>query len=123
MRAGPNTMAKSSKEATVLGRGMRVRGRVRGDGDLCVEAQIEGEVEVTGALELREGASIHGTVSAATVVVGGELEGNLDIAGPVTITSTGALRGDVAAAALAIEEGGRFHGTVQADFDLPEAIA
>ncbi|MSP23570.1 MAG: polymer-forming cytoskeletal protein [Myxococcales bacterium] len=116
-------MPKSSNDGTVLGHGLRVRGRVRGDGDLCIEAQIDGDVSVTGLLELRDGARIRGTVSAASVIVGGELEGNLDISGPVSVTSTGVLRGDVSAASLSLDEGGTFQGLVQADFDLPDAIA
>ncbi len=116
-------MAKVSNEAAVLGRGLKVRGRVRGDGDLRIEAEIEGDVTVTGALELGEGSVVKGGVSARSVAISGEVEGDVEAKGAVAIGATGALRGDVTAGELVLEEGGRFHGTLQADFDLPDAIA
>jgi len=116
-------MAKGSTEATVLGRGLRVRGRVRGEGDLRVEAQVEGDVTVSGALELGEGAEVRGAVAAETVTVSGALRGDGKVRGEVVVTATGSLRGDVEAASLVLEEGGQFHGRVSADFELPDALA
>jgi cytoskeletal protein CcmA (bactofilin family) len=118
-------MAKASKsgDVAVLGQGLRVRGRVRGDGDLRIEAQVEGDVSVSGALELGEGSRVQGAVSASSVAIAGELEGDIEAQGAVSIGATGALRGDVVAGEITLEEGGRFHGTIQADFDLPKAIA
>lgn len=116
-------MAKGSTEAAVLGRGLRVRGRVRGDGDLRVEAQVEGDVTVSGALELGEGAEVRGAVAASSVTIAGALEGDVEAKGEVVVTATGTLRGDVVAAGLVLDEGGQFHGSVAADFELPDAIA
>ena len=116
-------MAKGSGEAAVLGRGLKVRGRVRGQGDLRIEANIEGDVNVTGALELGEGGSVHGGVTAHSVAIHGEIEGDIEAKGAVAIAATGVLRGDVSASELVLEEGGRFHGTLAAEFDLPDAIA
>lgn len=110
-------------DSAVLGRGLRVRGRVRGEGDLRVEAQIEGDVVVSGALQLEDGASIHGGVEAASLVVAGTLEGDVSARGTIAITASGSLRGDVSAAELSLDEGGTFVGNVDADFDLPKAIA
>jgi len=116
-------MAKGSTEAAVLGRGLRVRGRVRGKGDLRVEARVEGDVAVSGALELGDGAEVRGAVAAESVAVSGVLEGDIVARGEVVVSSTGMLRGDVEAASLVLEEGGQFHGRVTADFKLPDALA
>ena len=52
------------------------------------------------------------------------LEGEaVALEGAVTITATGQLNGDVKAAEFSLEEGGQFRGRVEANFDLPEAIA
>ena len=107
----------------VLGKGLHVHGRVRGDGDLRVEAQIEGDVVVSGNLELDEGASIAGGVEADAVVVAGVLTGDVSARGAVAITASGKVEGDIKAAELSLAEGGSFVGSVNADFDLPEAIA
>ena len=73
-------MARSTAAATnvngdgtesVLGRGTRVRGRIRGDGDLRIEGAVEGEVAISGDLAIEEGATIKGDVQASTVTIGG----------------------------------------------------
>ena len=102
---------------------MRVRGRVRGDGDLRIEADIEGDVLVKGALELDAGSSVAGAVEASRVTVAGDLTGDVSVSGDVAITATGSVQGNVTAAGLSLEEGGRFIGEIDADFDLPEVIA
>lgn len=116
-------MAKVSTETAVLGQGLRVRGRVRGDGDLRVEAHIEGEIAVSGALELGEEANVTGAVSAESVVVAGSLEGDVSAEVEIVVTASGKLRGDINAPGLVLEEGGQFHGTVSAEFELPDALA
>lgn len=116
-------MAKGATEAAVLGQGLRVRGRVHGEGDLRIEAQVEGDVTVSGALELGEGSVVRGSVSAETVTVAGVLDGDVRARGNVVVLANGALRGDIDGAGLVLEEGGQFHGLVDAAFDLPDAIA
>ena len=100
-----------------------MRGRVRGDGDLVVEATVEGEVVVSGALELGQGSEVQGGVEAASVTVSGSLTGDVNAAGAVAITASGRLVGDVRASEVSLEEGGQFVGRVDADFDLPSEIA
>jgi len=90
---------------------------------LRVEANVEGDIEVSGALELASGAAVTGGVQAQSVVVAGALEGDINARGPVTITTSGSLRGEVSASELQLEEGGQLVGTVEAEFDLPDAIA
>ncbi len=116
-------MAKGSVQRAMLGAGLQVRGRIRGDGDLCIEAVVEGDVTVSGALELSEGAKVNGAVEADSVVVAGALEGDVTARGAVAITATGRLSGNIAAGELTMEEGASFVGRVDVDFDLPEVIA
>jgi cytoskeletal protein CcmA (bactofilin family) len=117
-------VAKRSGGGTaVLGKGLRVRGRVRGDGDLRVEADVEGDVVVSGRLELAEGATVTGSVQATSLVVEGTLDGDLAVEGSVAIAASGRVSGDVKAAEFTLDEGASFVGQVDADFDLPDAIA
>lgn len=110
-------------EPAVLGKGLRVRGRIRGEGDLTIEADVEGDVVVRGALELVAGARVNGGVEADSLVVAGEIDGDVTAKGAVAITASGSLRGDVRAAELSLEEGGTFLGSVEADFELPDTIS
>ncbi len=78
---------------------------------------------VRGALELTAGGRVNGGVEADSLLVAGELDGDVSAKGAVVITASGSLRGDVRAAELSLEEGGTFVGSVEADFELPDAIA
>ena len=91
-------MARSTAAATnvngdgtesVLGRGTRVRGRVRGDGDLRIEGAVEGDVAISGDLAIEEGATIKGDVQASTVTIGGELAGDVTARGGGGAVTTG----------------------------------
>ena len=107
----------------MLGKGIRVRGRVRGDGDLRVEGTIEGDILVSGAFELGAGATVQGAIQAAAVTVAGAVEGDVAADGPVAIAASGRVRGDVKASELTLDEGGVFVGRIDTDFELPDAIA
>jgi cytoskeletal protein CcmA (bactofilin family) len=110
-------------DTAVLGSGLQVRGRVRGDGDLRVDAQIEGDVSVSGAFELGEDGAVNGSLSAASAQIRGSLDGEVEIDGALAISASGSVRGDVRAGELTLDEGGSFEGTIEAEFELPEAIA
>lgn len=106
-----------------LGKGLRVVGRVHGEGDLHIEAEIEGDVTITGHLAIDQAARITGTVEADSVVVAGALQGDAKARGSVAIAATGSVRGDITAQELSLEEGGGLEGSVFAQFDLPEPLA
>ena len=105
---------------SLLGRGVRVRGRVNGDGDLRVEGSVEGELVISGGLTIEEGASVKGDVGASSVVVAGVLAGDVDSRGPVVIRATAKVEGNLGAAEVSIEEGASFAGRLEAEFELPE---
>jgi cytoskeletal protein CcmA (bactofilin family) len=111
-------------EASVLGRGARVRGRIGGDGDLRIEGQVEGDVTVSGELTIEEGAAVDGDVSAAAVVVGGVLKGDVTARGVVAIRATAQVEGnlDLHGAEVSLDEGASFHGHIEAEFDLPAEL-
>jgi cytoskeletal protein CcmA (bactofilin family) len=116
-------MVKRNSEPATLGKGLRVRGRVRGDGDLRVDAQVEGDISVSGALELGSESQVTGAVTAASLHLAGALEGDVKSDGIVTVAAGARMRGDVQAAGFSLDEGASFEGRVEADFELPDAIA
>lgn len=114
-------MANGSSE-TVLGKNVRIRGRISGDGDLVVQGSLEGDVTLRGDFTLDEGAEATSTITARGVVVAGALEGAIVADAEVTVTSSGRFRGDVRAAQVTIEDGAVFAGRLDAEFDLPPEL-
>ena len=113
----------SHSDANVLGRGVRVRGRVSGDGDLRIEGDVEGDVRVSGAFELADGGSVNGDVFAKSVAIDGALTGQVQAEGPVLIRASARVTGNMNGSEVALEEGAAFSGRIEAEFELPDDLA
>ncbi len=113
----------SNSDANVLGRSVRVRGRLSGDGDLRIEGDVEGDVRVSGALELADGGSVNGDVSARSVTIEGALTGQVQAEGPVLIRASARVTGNMNGSEVALEEGAAFSGRIEAEFDLPDDLS
>ena len=108
---------------TTIGPRTRLRARLHGDGDVALEGQLEGTVSLGGKLTIHEGGSVKGEASASEITVAGELEGPVRSDGALHVSASGKVNGVVKVTALSLEDGARFHGEVQASFDLPAELA
>jgi cytoskeletal protein CcmA (bactofilin family) len=111
-------MARASLDGSVLGASTRVTGRVSGEGGLRVEGAIKGDVAVTGAVEIVEGASIDGNVEAESLDVAGSLLGDVSAKGPVLVRSGATVRGALRGSQVAIEPGSRVAVRLETEFEL-----
>lgn len=107
--------------AYILGKGLVFRGELTGEGDLQVQGQLEGKINVTGTVVILEGASIQADVSASEIVVGGVVRGNLSASGRVEVSSTGHLVGDVRSKVLVVREGAALNGKINVEAPLSPA--
>jgi cytoskeletal protein CcmA (bactofilin family) len=106
-----------------IGAGARVRGRIHGDGDLLVEGQVEGNVALRGDLTIAEGATVSSDeVEAHAVTVAGSLEAELSATGAVHLTATARVRGNLRGSAVVIDDGARFAGRLDCEFELPPEL-
>lgn len=106
----------------VLGPGARVRGRVSGDGDLRVEGSIEGDVVVTGDLAIGSAGAVRGDIDANAVTIGGSLTGDVAARGAVVIRAGAKVVGNMGGAEVSLEEGAKFSGRIEAEFELPTEL-
>jgi cytoskeletal protein CcmA (bactofilin family) len=81
----------------VLGPRDRLIGQLYVEGDLRVVGTVEGALEVTGSVEIDEGGSVTGPVTARDRLVVGR---------------AGSLKGDVRVARLVVQDGATFSGNV-----------
>ncbi len=112
----------SSGGASTFGRGVGIRGRVTGDGDLTVEGTVDGELSIGGALHVAGEAQVHAKVEAASVLVEGVLEGDITASGPVKAGSGAKLKGTIVAEAFSMDDGAEVSAQVVAEFDLPPEL-
>ncbi len=112
-----------SNGAALLGPSVRVRGRVSGEGDLRVEGQLEGDVSVTGDLAIGAGGAVNGDIDANAVTIGGALTGDVAARGAVVIQAGARVVGNMGGAEVSLEEGAKFSGRIEAEFDLPAELS
>ena len=106
-----------------IGSGARIRGRIHGEGDLTVEGHVEGNLAIRGDLTIADGGSVTSeVVEAQSVAISGSLEGDVAASGPVRLASGARVRGNLRGSAVSIEEGARFSGRLDCEFDLPPEL-
>ena len=109
--------------AATIGASTRIRGRVSGEGDLSIEGSVEGAITLRGDLDVAEGGSaISEAVEANNVTIAGTLEGDVTAQGAVRVASGARVRGSLRGASISIEDGARFSGRIDCDFDLPAEL-
>ncbi len=119
----PRNLLRSADVSTehaagYVGPGLRIRGRLSGEGDVIVDGSFEGELAIDGRVAVGPAGRVKSPVSARLVTVEGRLDGDV-AAGEVIVREGGRLHGDVRASRVGLEDGGSIHGTVTMDFDLP----
>jgi cytoskeletal protein CcmA (bactofilin family) len=105
-----------------LGPGLLVRGKLTGEGDLTIDGRFDGELDVTGDVQVGERGVVSAPVRAGSLTVSGDLKGDVSAAGAVAVRDGGRIVGDVRAQRVSIDDGGALHGGVEMDFDLPDEL-
>ena len=120
--AQARTRNSAAVDASQIGAGTRIRGRVTGEGDLVIGGHVEGDVVVSGDVTIEDGARCTSNVEGHAVSVAGELSGDVAASGPVTIGATARLRGNVRGSQISMEDGASFAGRIDCEFDLPPGL-
>ncbi len=121
--AQARTTTRSDGLEARIGSAARIRGRIHGDGDLVVDGHVEGELAIRGDLTIGDGGSVTSkSVEAQSVTIGGTLEGDVVATGPVRLVAGARVRGNLRGSAVAIDEGARFSGRLDCEFDLPPEL-
>jgi cytoskeletal protein CcmA (bactofilin family) len=106
----PGSLAESdSTEASIIGHGMTVVGKISTEGSLNVFGRVEGELHAA-VVRISEGAEVKGTIVAQDLIIGGRFKGTIH-ANRVTLTSSAVVEGEINHGSLAIEENAWFAGT------------
>ncbi|HVB33973.1 MAG TPA: polymer-forming cytoskeletal protein [Patescibacteria group bacterium] len=97
-----------------IAEGLKIKGEVQGSEDLRVDGEIEGRINLPGAVVvLGPKGRLVGDVQAREVVLEGSIRGNVTARERVRVAATGKLEGDVVAERLVVEEGAQVSGRVQ----------
>jgi len=87
-------------------------GKLTYDGDLRVAGKLEGEVKVSGDVNVDDGATVNASLEGKDVSVRGTVNGNVTAKGKLTLTGGGSVHGDVKVARLTVEDGATLNGNI-----------
>lgn len=112
--------AVASGQVGHIGRGIRIKGTVRGREDLVVEGEVDGVIELPEHHVLLEGpARTKARLKANRATIRGRHRGNAEAGEKIEISAEGVVIGDLRSPRLVIKEGAKFRGSVDMDVDLP----
>ena len=110
----------------LLGPRDRVIGQHYVEGDLRVQGTVDGEVVVTGEIEIDDTAKVKASVSGRDISIRGHVNGPVTARRRLVVASSGALIGDVRVARLIVKDGATLNGHIsmsapgEAAVTLPE---
>jgi cytoskeletal protein CcmA (bactofilin family) len=109
--------------AGVIGKGIRIKGIVRGKEDLVVEGEVDGSITLPEHhLTLERPSRTTAEVKAHNATIRGRHRGNAEAIDKIEITSEAVMIGDLRSPRLVIREGARFRGTVDMEVPLPPGL-
>lgn len=96
---------------TVVGSNTSFEGSFVSSGNVRMDGQFAGSLEISGNILVGESADIHADINARNISIAGTVRGN--IAGAkVQLLRTGRIWGDISASALTTEEGAFIDGKI-----------
>ncbi len=110
------------QDASTLGRGIAIKGRITGDGSLVIQGNVDGEIAIQGDLTIDADANVQGSVDATAIAIDGSFDGDIAASGPVRANAGSVVRGTVSGASFSMDDGAVVSATISADFDLPEEL-
>lgn len=88
-------------------------GKLTYEGHVHVDGRAEGEIRVTGNIEVASGAKVKALLEATNVTVKGQVEGALNARDKLILGKNARLSGDVNVRRLQIEDGASLNGHVR----------
>ena len=121
--AKPAAPTSSGANYTYLEAGTSIKGDLESKGSVRLDGRFEGNIKVSGNLEVSSGASVTGDhLEVDNLILHGEVRANVTAKGKITITKSGRLYGDVKANALDIESGAVFSGRSEMNAGVAHAL-
>ena len=112
---------KTTGEAATIGPSIHIRGDLIGEEDIIVHGRVEGTVSLEqNNLHVGRDGWISADVKAKTIDIEGTVQGELHGGDHVSIRRAGRVQGNISAPRVTLEDGCKFKGSIDMEFDLDE---
>ena len=115
-------MASAGGGNGVIGRGITIRGSLTGQEPLIVEGRIEGNIGLRNHMTVETTGVVVADVEVDNLTVLGEVHGNVQAGEAVSVAASAKVVGNIRAPRVIIEDGARFKGGIEMDFELPDGL-
>lgn len=111
-----------AQEGSSIGKGTLIRGDVIGADALSIEGRLEGRLQLSSRLTVEPTGQLDAEVWAESVALHGTISGTIEAKDAIVVSSVATVRAALRAPRVVLEDGARFSGDIEMDFDLPEAL-
>lgn len=109
--------------AGVIGRGIRIKGKLSAGEDLRVHGEVRGTISLQhNHLTLESSSKVEAHLAVREATLKGELQGNSEASARVTIDSGAAVSGDIKTPVLVVEDGAKFRGAIDMPVNIPAEL-
>ena len=109
---------RDGKKQFSMGPGDILEGRLIYDGSVHADGKLEGEVRVTGNIDVASGATVKALLEGANVTLKGAVEGAVTARDKLTLGRNARVSGDIQVRRLQIDDGATLNGNVRmGDFE------
>ena len=108
-------------ETTYIGKNMKIKGRVSGNGNIIILGGLDGEFSLKGQIKIAQPANIKGEVKADVISVNGSVQGRLNAQQRMHLDQTARIEGQIITPRISIAEGAFFNGEIKMGGRSPKA--
>ena len=125
-KAGPSAAAPAAQlkptpvatSTASVGATLSIKGDITGRGDVLVSGTIEGTIALfDNDVTVEESGLVKGSIVTKRAQIKGKVVGDIEALGKITISSTGTVQGTIVAPRVEVEDGAKFKGRIDMDFD------
>lgn len=97
-----------------VGKSVRFKGDINGDGDVDIDGTLEGSVSVpANTVTVRSSGFVQGCITARNVIVGGKVNGDITARERIELKASARVDGEVEARRIVVSDGARITGRVE----------
>ena len=116
---GMQSVESFRSDVTHIGKSIVIKGDVSGSGDVYLDGELEGSVELLdGSLTVGAEGHIRANLQARSIVVQGRVDGNLYGLERAELKKSATVVGDIYTPRIVIEDGAFLEGNVQVHKDI-----
>ena len=110
---GNGEVKKDGQKKFTMGPGDSLEGKLVYDGSVHADGRVEGELHVSGNIDVASGAHVKALLEGANVSLKGAVEGAVTARDKLTLGRNAKLSGDIVVRRLQIEDGATLNGHVR----------